>query len=107
MMHAAFSDIQWHLNDCVIESNKIAVCWNCTRTHDGELTIEASGGMLMRMVVQGMMPRYQLVMLRMFNRITPMMMNKMPKPVVRSICSCQINTATSAVRAVPTPAHIA
>lgn len=34
---------------------KIAVCWNCTRTHDGELTIEASGGMLMRMVVQGML----------------------------------------------------
>ena len=34
---------------------KIAVCWNCTRTHDGELTIETSGERLMRMVVQGMM----------------------------------------------------
>ena len=36
MMQSAFSDIQWHLNDCVIEPNKIAVCWNCTGTHDGE-----------------------------------------------------------------------
>ena len=35
-MRSAFSDIQWHLNDCVIEPNKIAVCWNCTGTHDGE-----------------------------------------------------------------------
>ena len=36
MMRSAFSDIQWHLADCVIEPNKIAVCWNCTGTHDGE-----------------------------------------------------------------------
>lgn len=36
MMRSAFSDIQWHLEDCVIESEKIAVCWTCTGTNDGE-----------------------------------------------------------------------
>lgn len=36
MMRSAFSDIQWHLKDCVVEANKIAVCWDCTGTHDGD-----------------------------------------------------------------------
>ena len=36
MMRAAFSDIQWRLMDCVIEPNKMAVCWECTGTHDGD-----------------------------------------------------------------------
>ena len=35
MMRSAFSDVQWHLEDCVIEQGKIAVCWSCTGTHDG------------------------------------------------------------------------
>lgn len=35
MMRSAFSDVQWHLEDCVISSDKIAVCWSCTGTHDG------------------------------------------------------------------------
>lgn len=35
MMRSAFSDIQWHLQDCVIEPGKIAVCWSCTGTNDG------------------------------------------------------------------------
>lgn len=35
MMRSAFSDVQWLLEDCVIEHNKIAVCWTCTGTHDG------------------------------------------------------------------------
>ena len=36
MMRASFSDIQWRLADCVIEPNKMAVCWECTGTHDGD-----------------------------------------------------------------------
>ncbi len=36
MMRAAFSDIRWRLADCVIEPDKIAVCWDCTGTHDGD-----------------------------------------------------------------------
>lgn len=35
MMRSAFSDIQWHVEDAVIADDKIAVCWNCTGTHDG------------------------------------------------------------------------
>ena len=35
MMRSAFSNVQWHLEDCVIEQDKIAVCWACTGTHDG------------------------------------------------------------------------
>ena len=30
MMRAAFSDVTWHLEDCVTEPGKIAVCWTCT-----------------------------------------------------------------------------
>jgi len=36
MMRSAFSDVKWHLEDCVTEPGKIAVCWTCTGTHDGE-----------------------------------------------------------------------
>ena len=36
MMRSAFSNIQWHLEDCAIDENKIAVCWSCTGTNDGE-----------------------------------------------------------------------
>ena len=35
MMRSAFSDVKWHLEDCVTEPGKIAVCWICTGTHDG------------------------------------------------------------------------
>ena len=35
MMRSAFSDVQWHLEDCVVSPGKIAVCWSCTGTHDG------------------------------------------------------------------------
>lgn len=35
MMRSAFSDVKWHLEDCVVEPNKIAVWWLCTGTHDG------------------------------------------------------------------------
>lgn len=35
MMRGGFSDIQWHVEDAVIDENKIAVCWECTGTHDG------------------------------------------------------------------------
>ena len=35
MMRTAFSNIQWHMEDCVIQSDKIAVCWICTGTNDG------------------------------------------------------------------------
>ena len=35
MMRSAFSDIQWHLEDCVMSDDKIAVCWSCTGTNDG------------------------------------------------------------------------
>ena len=35
MMRSAFSDVQWHLEDCVVEQDKIAVCWTCTGTHNG------------------------------------------------------------------------
>ena len=44
MMRAAFSDIQWHLDDCVCEPNKIAVCWVCTGTHDGNFMGHAATG---------------------------------------------------------------
>lgn len=44
MMRGAFSDIQWHVEDSVIEENKIAVCWICTGTHDGNfMNFPASG----------------------------------------------------------------
>ena len=36
MMRCAFSDIQWHLEDCVIEEDKIAVLWTCSGTNDGD-----------------------------------------------------------------------
>ena len=36
MMRAAFSDIQWHLEECAIDDNKIAVIWTCTGTNDGD-----------------------------------------------------------------------
>ena len=36
MMRSAFSDIQWHLEDCAIDGEKIAVIWNCTGTNDGD-----------------------------------------------------------------------
>lgn len=44
MMRSAFSDIQWHLEDCVIEDEKIAVCWTCTGTNDGEFMGHSATG---------------------------------------------------------------
>ena len=44
MMRSAFSDIQWHFEDCVVEPGKIAVCWSCTGTHDGEFMGHAATG---------------------------------------------------------------
>ena len=35
MMRSTFSDIQWHLEDCIMGDDKIAVCWSCTGTNDG------------------------------------------------------------------------
>ena len=36
MMRNAFSDVQWHMEDYVAEADKIAVCWICTGTHNGD-----------------------------------------------------------------------
>ena len=44
MMRGAFSDIQWHAEDSVIDENKIAVCWQCTGTHDGDFFGKAATG---------------------------------------------------------------
>lgn len=44
MMRSAFSDIQWHLEDCVTDADKIAVCWVCTGTNDGEFMGKAATG---------------------------------------------------------------
>ena len=35
-MRTGFSDVQWHIEDLVASSNKIAVRWILTGTHDGE-----------------------------------------------------------------------
>ena len=44
MMRSAFSDVKWHLEDCVTEPGKIAVCWTCTGTHDGDFMGQAATG---------------------------------------------------------------
>lgn len=44
MMRGAFSDIQWHVEDTVVEENKIAVSWICTGTHDGNFFGAAATG---------------------------------------------------------------
>ena len=36
MMRSSFSDIQWHMEDCAIDDDKIAVSWICTGTSDGD-----------------------------------------------------------------------
>lgn len=35
-MRKGFSDVQWHIQDIVADSNKVAVNWELTGTHDGE-----------------------------------------------------------------------
>ena len=44
MMRSAFSDVSWHMEDCVTEPGKIAVCWTCTGTHDGDFMGQAATG---------------------------------------------------------------
>ena len=44
MMRSAFSDVSWHMEDCVTEPGKIAVCWTCTGTHDGNFMGQAATG---------------------------------------------------------------
>ena len=34
-MREGFSDVQWHITDMVTDSDKVAVKWNLTGTHDG------------------------------------------------------------------------
>lgn len=36
MMRSGFSDVQWKMEDMVVEADKVAVRWQCTGTHDGE-----------------------------------------------------------------------
>ena len=35
-MRSGFSDVQWHIKDMVAVSDKVAVHWELTGTHDGE-----------------------------------------------------------------------
>lgn len=35
-MRNGFPDVQWHLEDLVVEDNKVAVNWMCTGTHTKE-----------------------------------------------------------------------
>ena len=35
-MRQGFSDVQWHITDMVADTNKVAIKWNLTGTHDGE-----------------------------------------------------------------------
>ena len=35
-LRKSFSNIQWHIEDMVVEVDKIAVMWNCHGTNDGE-----------------------------------------------------------------------
>ncbi|MBR1617254.1 ester cyclase [bacterium] len=35
-MRAGFSDVQWHIKDLIIDSDKVAVMWDLTGTHDGD-----------------------------------------------------------------------
>lgn len=35
-MRKGFSDVQWHIKDIVADSDKAAVNWDLTGTHDGE-----------------------------------------------------------------------
>ena len=43
-MRTGFSDIQWKMEDMVAKSDKVAVCWTLTGTHDGDfLGVPAPG----------------------------------------------------------------
>ena len=35
-MRSGFSDVQWKLEEMIVNKNKAAVCWTLTGTHDGE-----------------------------------------------------------------------
>lgn len=35
-MRKGFSDVQWHIKDMVADTDKVAVKWELTGTHDGE-----------------------------------------------------------------------
>jgi len=36
-MRKSFSDVQWHITDLVVDVDKVAVKWDLTGTHDGDL----------------------------------------------------------------------
>ena len=35
-MRKGFSDVQWHMKDLIADTDKVAVKWDLTATHDGE-----------------------------------------------------------------------
>jgi len=35
-MRKGFSDVQWHITDMIADTDKVAVKWDLTGTHDGE-----------------------------------------------------------------------
>lgn len=43
-MRQGFSDVQWIINDIVVEENKVAVLWNLTGTHDGDFMGQKATG---------------------------------------------------------------
>ena len=43
-MRKSFSDVQWHIQDMIVENNKVAIHWELTGTHDGNfMGIKATG----------------------------------------------------------------
>ena len=43
-MRKSFSDVQWHIEDIIVEKDKAAIKWNLTGTHDGNfMGIEPTG----------------------------------------------------------------
>lgn len=50
-MRSGFSDVQWHIKDLIADSEKVAVCWELTGTHDGEFFNVAPTGVKIKTTV--------------------------------------------------------